>query len=371
MSKTKANKKNNINGANPKKTFFIRYYYRWNSKLFIGIIAPITVLLVILASISAFLTAYFIDYKFKTDINKHIGNSSQFIEFVESVSRTGTRSSWALEADIDLTPDDVELIHNIKNRNGKAGAWFYGNLDGQGHSIRFINDAEINKPLFDFITNESRIENLCIESAVINTDKVIESAAVLAVTNEGTLSNVYIKKLTVKGEYIGENNISVAGIAVYNFGAITHCAVQANLIVPDRSPNDVTFVSDNGKKVQAVWSCRFGAISVSNSNGGKIIGAIVAVDFRDDFAVLSIAPYNDRQDRNLLIGYAVCSWNNSSDDAISGVYVLESKFISLVCDNTILDTFSGTTEIQSLINNEWTGWAYNKNINDGFPYFVS
>ncbi len=371
MSKTKAKQgNNNIYGLKSKKTFFLRYNYRWNNKGFISVIVPVSMMFIIGAIVAAFLLAYFIDYKFNDSVNSHIESPNQFVEFVEYVSRTGTDSSWTLEKDINLTSDDIAYIQKIKNKNGKDGAWFYGNLDGQGHAIRFINNAEISKPLFDFITEGSRIENLRIESAVINTDNITESAAVLAITNEGYLSNVYIKNLTVKGDYIGENNISVAGIAVYNFGVITHCAIQADLIIPDKSPNDVTFISNNGKKIQAVWSSRFGAIAVSNSNGGEIISAIVAVDFRDDFAVLAIAPYNDRQDKNLLIGYAVSSWSNSSDSAIRDVYVLKDEYISLVCDKTLLQRFSSTTDIQLLVNNEWPGWAYNPNINDGFPYLA-
>ncbi|MCM1533667.1 MAG: hypothetical protein NC099_03330 [Corallococcus sp.] len=183
---------------------------------------------------------------------------------------------------------------------------FYGTLDGGGYEI--LVDTLMTKPLFYQITYGSVIKQIVITNAKVCKSNV-NNVAVLASINNGTIENVKISSATVDTD-----GAAVAGgIAAYNFNQINYCIVSVTFEI------NSDFTNANWSDMASSWKCSVGAITGINGANGQVKGAIVLVNFTDDFVVLT------RQScKNTLVGYAVGSWDN--DQYLSDIHVVDAVY---------------------------------------------
>lgn len=352
-----------------------RYRYKWNSRAFKILICFLSILLLLLSAYGAWTLSQTI--RFTQDRFQEVNDAKELISQIEYSSRTGEKVNLALHDDIDLSQEDIDALHNLPNREGSAGAWFYGTLNGQYKKITFKTDTILDAPLFSCITEGSKILNLSIENPVLSVQGTNGALATLSHTNLGTLENIRLNNCTVNLSGAGSKTLSVSGLVVYNFGTISHCATKIRAAFLSEGYDDGIYFSQNGQKINVRWKCQFGAIAAECIGEGLIENVVTSVTFPNGFAPLSLAPYNEEQERNLIVGYVVgyskdfTLGNNgekSNKGTLRDLFVLNSQNTQYACDHDYFEEGDSTFICEK--TKDWDGWKSDANIDEGFPQFV-
>lgn len=334
-----------------------------NDKTFVRKARGIGLFLCVLLILMAVLTSLWLGLgKQDYDTSKitYISSGDTFVEEIAKNSyTTSSQKRFELNGDFTITQEHLEELSSIQNLHAQSGAWFYGELDGKGHTITI--EGEMQHPIFDQVVEGATIKQLCIRGAHLTGQKSEgHSISVLSMVNHGTLENIELRDITIN---IGVAN-TAAAIVGYNFGTITKCVVQADVSVEE------SFISEN-QKINGVWGCRFGSVAANNLSDGKIEGAIISIDFPQNFVVLSMLQYNTNGDRNLLVGYGVAAWQK--DELVKNIYVVDGDYTSTAID--FVESTSGsmissiTSRFLSSTNFiDWKNAGWNFNDGGGLPY---
>lgn len=319
------------------------------SKPFRTGIAIICIAFLVTTTLGAFLLAGIVGVG-RSDYNGSITEIYSAEEFVEAISRNSksgaTNKRYEVKSNFTLRQDNIDEIKRVKNRLGEEGAWFFGSMDGHGHTITI--DAEMTAPLFEQITQGSSIKQLSFVNAhVVGSQTRGGGIAVVARVNNGTLENILLKNI----EVTINNANAAAGLVTYNFGNIIRCVAQVNFNIDEK------FITSGGK-IDNIWLCRIGTIAANNGEGGRVDGAFVSATFTDKFAVLSMHQYNTNGDRNLLIGYVLGAWKETN--LVKDLFVVDGVYTSIAYDFVELGA-SGISLInsKSIIKSNYISWGNN------------
>ena len=173
-----------------------------------------------------------------------------------------------LTQDIDL--EGTELTIGIYKDDEKK--YFYGTLDGNGHSIKGLKingGSQEYVGLFPYLTKYATVKNLTLENPIVEGE---ESVAALAGGSNGcTIENCHVKggKITSTGQIAG-------GIVAYLFsGNISNCSVEGTTIeAVSNGGGIVGFVPSTRSNPVSITACYFNGTLTSDEFAGGIVGAL-------------------------------------------------------------------------------------------------
>lgn len=325
----------------------------------LGIGCLLSVLILFFAWLGLFLNNLsFAD--FKTTETVDISTGDDFVKEVIKNSKLG--SKFGAKKTYKLSgPEPIKLTSkNVADLENEGDISFYGKLLGYNYSIVFDDDVELHAPIFACLGENALIERISIENAnlVGRLDKPI---SVLVEANYGTIQDIYIDaSLQIRGAS------EAAAIAIFNYGYINHCAAEVHLEIESKYLTDDAGASKD-------WTCKFGAIAAVNGEvdgvKGKIENIIAAVDFPNNFIVLSRQLY-----KNSNVGYIVGTWTDPAQ--IASASVLNAQFLFTAHDCADLFATDGIAktvkniEIGMMTSGNhpgWTKWQFNNEAGDELP----
>ena len=253
---------------------------------------------------------------------------------------------FVLGGDIRLGGNAITVI------GASADKPFKGILDGKGFVISnfTVNSTGTAAGLFGYMQGE--ISNLGVENATVSlnaTSKVTSYAGAFVAYNEGTITNCYVKGVTVTTSC--EYEVFAGGFVGHNGGKIADS--YANVTVNAQSSNKTHaggFVGENTKTATITGCAAFGNVTAIgrteyNSTAGGFVGG--REEDGEDFVIGTIencyrvdtqtlVRYNTNGGPSNLIGtqatldeihaYMSSSWNSSVWDLVPNYPVLVKNF---------------------------------------------
>ena len=174
-----------------------------------------------------------------------------------------------LTQDIDL--EGTELTIGIYKDDEKK--YFYGTLDGNGHSIKGLKingGSQEYVGLFPYLAKYATVKNLTLENPTVEGE---ESVAALAGGSNGcTIENCHVKggKITSTGQIAG-------GIVAYLFyGNISNCSVEGTTIEAVSNGGGIAgyVPSTNRPNPLSITACYFNGTLTSDEFAGGIVGGL-------------------------------------------------------------------------------------------------
>ena len=139
-----------------------------------------------------------------------IATAEDFVNYISGVNNGTIQTDAVLNADIDLGKSDTVYVSPEEE--------FVYSFDGNNHTI-----SGVEKPLFTLIGSSGEVKNLVIKGTITGDD-----AASVAVTNNGTITNVKNAASVIGKKY-------AAGIVCNNNGTITVCENHASVSALDEA----------------------------------------------------------------------------------------------------------------------------------------
>ena len=139
-----------------------------------------------------------------------IATAEDFVNYISGVNNGTIQTDAVLNADIDLGKSDTVYVSPEEE--------FVYSFDGNNHTI-----SGVEKPLFTLIGGSGEVKNLVIKGTITGDD-----AASVAVTNNGTITNVKNAASVIGKKY-------AAGIVCNNNGTITVCENHASVSALDKA----------------------------------------------------------------------------------------------------------------------------------------
>ena len=174
-----------------------------------------------------------------------------------------------LTQDIDL--EGTELTIGIYKDNEKK--YFYGTLDGNGHSIKGLkieNKDQDYVGLFPYLAKYATVKNLTLEEPVIET-KGSNVGALVGYGNNANIENCHV----IDAEISGITNVGGL-IGELNGGNITNCSATGIITATNDQVGGI--IGSTGYNITAViTACRFnGTLKADYESGraGGIVGVI-------------------------------------------------------------------------------------------------
>lgn len=233
-----------------------------------------------------------------------------------------------------------------------ADADFYGTLDGHGHTITIVHDADhdrgaiLAKPIFKTIKKDATVKrlNLIIDEVSVGSN-TSENVSALATNNEGTIENC---SLNVGDIFIGGNCKNASALVNFNTNQIS------NIIVTVRAVTyDATMVG---------WYSRFGA--VASVNYAQVKNVFADITFSQNGEGPLKQPLFDYENRNALVGYVFGAMSNSAEQSnlkMGNIYVFCDFYTSRVVDNEIVTPTEYSAITPSFLGEEWICWKLERN----------
>lgn len=195
------------------------------------------------------------------------------------------------------------IIKNFELKIGDikahGGVNFYGELDGNGHTITIIPDdtnSSLENPIFGVIMKEASISSLNIIIDNYKQKNILKvgsdstkSIAVLAEQNNGTIDTCSI---SVKDFYIGRFCEIAAVCVCKNLGEISNVALLAKITYSDSI---------------FPWKCFMGGLVAQNFGSVEKVLADIEFTIKDEKGAL---PLLARDGKNEYIGYILGSFNS-------------------------------------------------------------
>ena len=176
-----------------------------------------------------------------------------------------------LTQDIDL--EGTELSIGIYDPSGENSKYFYGTLDGNGHSIKGLkieNKDQDYVGLFPYLAKYATVKNLTLEEPVIET-KGSRVGALAGYSNNANIENCHV----IDAEISGITNVGGL-IGELNGGNITNCSATGIITATNDQVGGI--IGSTGYNITAViTACRFnGTLKADYESGraGGIVGVI-------------------------------------------------------------------------------------------------
>ena len=354
----------------------------------------------------------------------YIINTSEDFLNIDKRNVEGQKFYFKLAKDIELDYSQlfVEVEKNGVTSIKRVLESFYGQLDGDGHSIKYsistleamgkykakfygFTDVEFDKyaSLFKTIASGAVVKNLKLDYTIQydNLDSSNVIYAPLAMFNNGNITNVSIKNfeiLKLNSSKPGLNNIVIAGIVGINNGRIEGCSNSVGnideflLTLPQRismnfayagitvyndsrgeiinttnqgSKKFIETVSNNSIYLAGLTITNAGKIKISGNDGDFLISTMGSAKSINAFAA-GIALSNEN-------GALEFIFNNGNLQKDNPNIILESAAISLTLNSGTLNTLIDTAGIVFFKDNYGEplvkGTMYSKpGFGSGSPY---
>ena len=198
-------------------------------------------------------------------VAEQVNNSSSYYYYQKVIQLT---------QDIDL--EGTELTIGIYKDDEKK--YFYGTLDGNGHSIKGLkidNHDQQYVGLFPILASYATVKNLTLENPSIKGTYSGSTSARVGVLagclNGGTIENCYVVNGTV------ESTEAVCGgiVGDLNSGNISNCSVEGTTIeAVSNGGGIVGFVPSTRSKPASITACYFNGMLTSDEFAGGIVGTL-------------------------------------------------------------------------------------------------
>lgn len=242
--------------------------------------------LVIIAVLAVLTIALFIWNLIKVSPNfdkdgwkiKNDEDGKSFINAIVNSNSIKEKQNYYLDEDITVNVEKLPQDDII----------FYGNLNGNGHTITLTTEQEesyMEKPIFSKIVkgaSVSRVKFILDEKVTLGSLSSERDTCLLANFNYGSINNCYFE---VYKQCIGTNCINAATIVNYNFKEMsTICLKLKEIIAADNTTRN--------------WKCHFGAVATMNY--GNVEKIFADINFNEDENKLDVfrIDYN-----NQFVGY--------------------------------------------------------------------
>ena len=199
-------------------------------------------------------------------VAEQVNNSSDDYYYYQKVIQ--------LTQDIDL--EGTELTIGIYKDNEKK--YFYGTLDGNGHSIKGLkidNHDQQYVGLFPRLASYATVKNLTLENPSIKGTYSGSTSARVGVLagclNGGTIENCHVVNGTV------ESTKAVCGgiVGDLNSGNISNCSVEGTTITAISNGGGIVgFVPSTRSNPVSITACYFNGTLTSDETAGGIVGTL-------------------------------------------------------------------------------------------------
>lgn len=272
---------------------------------------------------------------------REIATAEDFLAFARACSRESYSKGqrFALTADVDLSGLSYE-----------PAAWFAGQLDGRGHTVRglLIEGEGSRLGLFRTIAAGAAVENLHVEGAV-RPGGTREYLGGLAGVNEGE-----VRQCSFRGEVAGLN--AVGGLIGQNRGLVSGCSAEGSVLGEHRAGG---LVGENAGEIRDSESaCAVNTIALTPSGERRFdIAALSTDDFVDLSDIGGIAGENAgtllRCTNRGAVGYPYLGYN------VGGVAGLSRGFVD-ACVNT--GDVRGRRDVGGLVGQliPYAAWSFNE-----------
>ena len=177
---------------------------------------------------------------------KLLVNGVEFDSFILTVINKAIIEISSVEQLQQVSNKSYKVVSNLDMSNFTTLENFEGELDFNGCVI-----TNLKMPLFTTISSNALVKNLKINSNIALSNASVNNHAIIAITNNGTISNIQLENCSVSVNQTLNNVIYLSLICFNNNGTIF-----------DINFNNVT-VSDS-RTGQTVNTSRFGGVAINN-----------------------------------------------------------------------------------------------------------
>ena len=201
-----------------------------------------------------------------------ISSPAELIYMAEQVNNDSKSINYYYQKVIQLT-QDIDLNGTELSIGVYEKEYFYGTLDGNGHSIKGLkieNKDQDYVGLFPYLAKYATVKNLTLEEPVIET-KGSRVGALAGYSNNANIENCHV----IDAEISGITNVGGL-IGELNGGNITNCSATGIITATNDQVGGI--IGSTGYNITAViTACRFnGTLKADYESGraGGIVGVI-------------------------------------------------------------------------------------------------